>query len=785
MARNQFIAGTRYELNRQMYLIQGPLPEGRLLVENLTMGREERPALQGLIDAWAQSELIFAVPTKLATKSAAEEIATRYTIADFQGLPEEYRDEAWRRYDLLLPLLKKPRAERTRAAIQNYANSLNEPPSIPQGDKRSRTQKAKKPESLELTKSPSGPLKRKRSRIGQATSAGSLERWLRNFEEGGYDIRALVPGLIQRKDKGKRNLDDDLERIIQAAFQKCKQKPAHRRVEDIHKMVVNEVAKQNRFRSPDQKMEPPSMSTLYRRIQAFGASSILRRRASRLEAQAEQPYLPGPEPTRILERVEIDSTKLDLFVVDEEDRFPIGRPTLTYALDVYSGLPLGVYVGFERHSYRSVMNCLLHAILPKVDTCKEYGTKHQWIAFGLPETLIVDNDRPFVNHHIKDACGQLGIHHEQMPVETPWFKAAIERFFRTNATGLIHRLPGSTFSNVIERGDYNAIEHACISLKDFLRLLHIFLLDYYAQDKHTKLGIIPAHRWNESLQAGFLPYLHTSVEETRTILYCTTHRTVNKNGIDFEALRYQSTDAQRLWKELLKEEEQSGDDDDEDEKPSSLKKKPTPLKNGKKIRIKYNPADISKVYIFDSRQQKWIPIPAVDPTGYTQGLSLWKHRVVRRYLLNQNQPVDIYALAEALEHIQQIVEEAYNRTRRTRTRSEAARWQEIGTDPLPVPATISDAVPQLETSKASDTKALPEPQATPMIAPPATENTEASHPKADQTEEQAAPVVSSASTRPKRPKKEKKTPSEAVPPPAPTTLDLSDWGADYGLSIRK
>jgi putative transposase len=750
MARVQFIAGTRYERNHQMYLIQGTLPEGRLLVENLTMGREERPALHDLIDAWAQKDIIFVPPTRLAAKTSAGQIATRYTIADFQGLPPQYKEEAWRRYQLLLPLLKMPRWERTRMAIKAYANTLK-------------------------ATYPSRP-DHKRSRIGQAASRTSLERWLRYFEESGYDIRALVPGFSQRKDQGKSHLDSDVEHLIEATLKECKENPAHRTLEGVYLMVVNKVAELNRYRPADQQAEPPGLSTLYERIQVAGPAAILRRRASRLEAQSAQPYLPGPHPTRILERVEIDSTKLDLFVVDEEDRFPIGRPTLTYALDVYSGFPLGVYVGFEPHSYRSVMNCLLHAILPKVDARKEYGTKHQWIAFGLPETLIVDNDRPFVNQHIKDACGQLGIHHEQMPVETPWFKGSIERFFRTNNTGLIHGLPGSSFSNVVKRGDYDAIEHACISLKEFWRLLHVFLLDYYAQEKHTKLGIIPAHRWNESLQAGFLPYFHTSAEEAQIILYCTTLRTVGRNGIDFEALRYQSTDAQRLRKNLS--DEQPSDSDDNDEEPSELP-------NRKRIPIKYDPADISKVYIFDSRQQKWIPIPAVDPTGYTQGLSLWKHRIVRRYLLHKNQPVDIYALAEALEHIHQIVEEAYNRTRRTRTRSEAARFLEIGTDPLPVPTTIPDAVPQIEISKASDKKVLPEPQATPMIASPATENTEASPPKANQTEEQATPVATSAQARPTRLKKTKVTSQETVSSPAPTTLDLSDWGADYDLPIRK
>src|SRR5205085_8421023 len=96
----------------------------------------------------------------------------------------------------------------------------------------------------------------------------------------------------------------------------------------------------------------------------------------------------APLPTRILERVEIDHTVLDLFLVDEEDRLPIGRPTLTFALDVYSRYPVGCYVGFENPSYRAVQNCLFHAILPKQDTRELYGTKNEWLAYGLPEMLV-------------------------------------------------------------------------------------------------------------------------------------------------------------------------------------------------------------------------------------------------------------------------------------------------------------------------------------------------------------------------------------------------------------
>jgi len=42
-----------------------------------------------------------------------------------------------------------------------------------------------------------------------------------------------------------------------------------------------------------------------------------------------------------LERVQIDQTRIDVVVVNEGDRLPIGRPWLTLAIDVASRVFLG------------------------------------------------------------------------------------------------------------------------------------------------------------------------------------------------------------------------------------------------------------------------------------------------------------------------------------------------------------------------------------------------------------------------------------------------------------
>ena len=115
--------------------------------------------------------------------------------------------------------------------------------------------------------------------------------------------------------------------------------------------------------------------------------------------------------------------------------------------------------------------------------------------YGLPETLVVDREPHLVSGDLADACGPLGIHLDPTPVRRPWFKGAIERQFRTQNTGLVHGLPGTTFSHVLARGEYDAAGMACISLTRFREMLHVYLMDVYGQEWNREVGGVAAQRW--------------------------------------------------------------------------------------------------------------------------------------------------------------------------------------------------------------------------------------------------------------------------------------------------
>ena len=80
--------------------------------------------------------------------------------------------------------------------------------------------------------------------------------------------------------------------------------------------------------------------------------------------------------------------------------------------------------------------------------------------------------------------------------------------------------------------------------------------------------------------------------------------------------------------------------------------------------------------MYDPFEGRYLRVPAL-AQEYTQGLSLWKHRVIRHAVLEAQDRVDLEALGRAKRKIQQIVDAGRQRKRQS-TRSRIARWDTAG-----------------------------------------------------------------------------------------------------------
>jgi putative transposase len=335
--------------------------------------------------------------------------------------------------------------------------------------------------------------------------------------------------------------------------------------------------------------------------------------------------------------------------VDEETRMPFGRPTLTTLLDKFSREVLGINVGFDPPSYLSVMQCLNHAIRPKTYLKTEFPeVQNDWEAYGIPE-VVVDNGKEFHSKDFEDACLQLGIVVMYSPPYIPSYKGAIERFFGTENRRLLHQQRGTTFSNIFERHGYDPQKNAVISFDAFMKMLHVWIVDIYHQSYHRGLRDIPAHVWREEIKY-YPPALPRRMEDLRILLGHIEYRVIGPSGIELFTLFYNCEELARLRRQT---------------------------KSKDKAIVKYDPSDLSTIYVYDRQKDRYIAVPAMDQE-YTKGLSLWQHRVIqsnaRRDVRGR---IDFSGLREAKKMIQGIVEAEMARRGKVGAKSKVARWENI------------------------------------------------------------------------------------------------------------
>ncbi|MBK7916630.1 MAG: hypothetical protein IPJ94_10285 [Chloroflexi bacterium] len=232
-------------------------------------------------------------------------------------------------------------------------------------------------------------------------------------------------------------------------------------VDQIITDVVNAVGDENRFRDPDDQLMLPSERTIRRRIKAAGERRIPRSPTLPPRTKVSSRNRAGSTPHTILERVEIDHTTLNLFVVDEQDGLPIGRPYITACIDKYSALVPGWHIGFNQGGYESIMLCLQHAFRPNQIIVPYMAPNTTTLCTGCLRSCALTTAGISKSADLKNALAELGIIREEMPKETPWFKGSIERYFRSVNQRLLKGKPGYTFENVLALGDYDAQKRCC------------------------------------------------------------------------------------------------------------------------------------------------------------------------------------------------------------------------------------------------------------------------------------------------------------------------------------
>ncbi|MBA5607379.1 transposase family protein [Duganella sp. FT3S] len=468
----------------------------------------------------------------------------------------------------------------------------------------------------------------------------TLYRWLKSYRTS--PSGAQLVSMRHRSGRPKSNAADDLlEESISTLYLNQQQHS----VSDVYNDVRSRVEKANKASDRSSHIRCPSRATVYRRLEGLEKEIVDRARLGKNAAERKyRPVLGTVKVGKILERIEVDHTPLDLLIIDEETNLPLGRPWLTVAIDKYSRAILGFYVAFHEPSSFTILQCIKRAILPKDGWLSNYpDIQAKWPCHGIPELIATDNGMDLHSAAFSDICFELGIQLLFCPAKKPEYKGSVERFFRTISEGLIHRLPGTVFSNVKQRGDYPSEELAAIDLKTLMHLLTKWVVEIYHCSKHRKLGMTPLDKWYESAPDCCIE-LPAYPEQLDVLVGIPTERTLFRYGLEVDNLMYNSEELQTIFLRL-------GSD------------------ARSKIKLKYYEDDVSYIHAFHPPTETYIRVPAVD-WDYAQGLNRHVHTLIQAAVREQHgSRVNISRLLEVKDEIQKTVSDAIkNKKMRERKR---------------------------------------------------------------------------------------------------------------------
>lgn len=485
--------------------------------------------------------------------------------------------------------------------------------------------------------------------VEQARGAGvhisTLYRWLDAYERSGL-VSALLPGK-RGYPQGKMRLSTEVEAIVSAT------------IEDFYlhkqKRSTQETCKEVLRRCRSASVPPPHPNTVRNRIALVSEKLQIERRHGRRAAKERFSPLIGhfPGADYPLSVVQIDHTPLDIILVDDLHRYPIGRPWITLIIDVFSRMVAGFYVSLDPPGSLATGLAIANAILPKEQWLARHEITTPWPVWGVMKTIHADNAKEFRGNMLKRACEQHGINLEWRPVATPNYGGHIERLMGTFATE-IHKLPGTTFSNIGERGEYESDKQSALTLLELERWLATFITGVYHQRVHSGIGTSPIKKYEQGVlgtpeQPGIgFPIRIVDEDRLRLDFMPYIERTIQQYGVVIDEIHYYS-DVLRRWINTL------------DPQNARLKRK---------FVFKQDPRDISQLYFYDPEVKQYSVVPYRDTSR--PAMSIWEMREARKRLeeegrkeINEDLIFESYARMRAQE--EQAVRET-KRVRRSRER---------------------------------------------------------------------------------------------------------------------
>ncbi|WEK31026.1 MAG: DDE-type integrase/transposase/recombinase [Candidatus Pseudomonas phytovorans] len=474
-----------------------------------------------------------------------------------------------------------------------------------------------------------------------APSISTIRRWASKYISD--NVIKLIP---QHALKGRApSIQGELEAILGDVIAEHYLKPTLPTASKVIAEFQDRVKQKNLSRLPSDQLKMPCGMTVRRYLARLDPYLVDEARLGKHAAKQKHRTAIGMlRVHEILERWEIDHTQLDVQLVDETTGLCIGRPYLTIVMDRFSRMVMGYLLHLSAPNTETVLRVIERAIRPKAELLTRFPkVRNEWWARGLPTRIVPDNAAEFHAGDLIMGFNELGIEIMYPASRAPQKKGAVERFFSTQNLGLIHNLPGTTFSNIQQRGDYDSEKNACFTLPQLEAVLVKWIVDGYHQTPHRGLAMLtPAQVWATS-EANHVISLPVDLDSLECILAKRSSVKVHHYGVEIGKLFYHSTELAELRMRLAE---------------------------GEKVNVRYRD-EAGHVWVHDRFRNLFFQVPAKDERMVGKSRELW--RVAEKALREKygEQP-SFEATHQCYQEIMEDVEEA-RLSQKLRQRREAAR----------------------------------------------------------------------------------------------------------------
>ena len=385
--------------------------------------------------------------------------------------------------------------------------------------------------------------------VREAPCPRTLRSWIQIYEKGGCCSHALRERYRKCGNRAPRLCGEVYEIIKQAAKTYSTEKRPT--IVKICKDVAADIEAANILRENAELplLAMPSKKVVRKAVKALPVFGVYAGRhgveAARKRFQIVKDCV---DVTRPGERLEMDEWTAHLHKILEEAniwaqlpqaerRQKSTRLLANIILDCASRCVVGLAIG-PTATGELAKAAMRMVVIDKNAIAASAGCTTPWDMALNPELVVTDGGSGLVSEESTNAIRDLGARHDVPPGGMPQRRPFIERFNRTIDLSLLPHFTGRSFTNVEDRGDYDAQLRASLTVETFTLAFIRWIVDVYHNTPHEGLGgETPREAWLRlSNLHGVIP--PPGVDRRRAIFGTELIRQVTLRGIRFLGLHY-------------------------------------------------------------------------------------------------------------------------------------------------------------------------------------------------------------------------------------------------------